>query len=144
MYALVEAIGYIAIGLIIWYAAGHRIENAATIGVVVVFIEYINKFFIPIRDLSAKYAVMQGAMAASERIFQLLDTDEYDGEIAEHDHRTAIPTSRFRRQRRAGDRASQACTSATAPSRCCAASISACRAARPSRSSARPAPASRR
>jgi ATP-binding cassette, subfamily B, multidrug efflux pump len=80
MYALVEAIGYMAIGLIIWYAAGHRIENAATIGVVVVFIEYINKFFIPIRDLSSKYAVMQGAMAASERIFQLLDTHEYDGE----------------------------------------------------------------
>src|SRR5215831_160511 len=49
------------------------------LGVVVMFVEYINKFFIPIRDLSAKYAVMQGAMAASERIFQLLDTDEYDG-----------------------------------------------------------------
>lgn len=79
MYALVEAIGYIATGLIIWWAAGHRIEDAATIGVVVVFIEYITKFFIPIRDLSAKYAVMQGAMAASERIFQLLDTEEYDG-----------------------------------------------------------------
>jgi len=80
MYALVEAIGYIAVGLIIWWAAGHRLENAATIGVVVVFIEYINKFFIPIRDLSSKYAVMQGAMAASERIFQLLDTEEYDGQ----------------------------------------------------------------
>jgi ATP-binding cassette subfamily B protein len=47
-----------------------------------VFIEYINKFFIPIRDLSAKYAVMQGAMAASERIFQLLDTCEWDGGLA--------------------------------------------------------------
>ena len=82
MYAFVEAIGYIATGLIIWYAAGHRIEDAATIGVVVVFIEYINKFFIPIRDLSAKYAVMQGAMAASERIFQLLDTQEYDGVVS--------------------------------------------------------------
>ena len=79
MYALVEAIGYIAAGLVIWWAAGHRIEDATTIAVVVVFIEYINKFFIPIRDLSAKYAVMQGAMAASERIFQLLDTEEYDG-----------------------------------------------------------------
>lgn len=79
MYALVEAIGYIAIGLSIWWAAGHRASDAATIGVVVAFIEYINKFFIPIRDLSAKYAVMQGAMAASERIFQLLDTKEFDG-----------------------------------------------------------------
>jgi len=79
MYALVEAIGYIAVGLIVWWASGHRIQDAATIAVVVGFIEYVNKFFEPIRDLSAKYAVMQGAMAASERIFQLLDTDEHDG-----------------------------------------------------------------
>jgi ATP-binding cassette, subfamily B, multidrug efflux pump len=81
MYALVEAISYIAVGLIIWYASGHRAADAATIAVVVAFIEYVNKFFIPIRDLSAKYAVMQGAMAASERIFQLLDTEEWDGGV---------------------------------------------------------------
>lgn len=79
MYAIVEAIGSMAIGVVIWYAAGHRTESIPMIGVVVVFIEYINKFFIPVRDLSQKYAVMQGAMAASERIFQLLDTDEPDG-----------------------------------------------------------------
>ncbi len=79
MYALVEAIGSMAIGLVIWFAAGHRKDDIVTIGVVVVFIDYIGRFFIPVRDLSAKYAVMQGAMAASERIFQLLDTDEPDG-----------------------------------------------------------------
>ncbi len=79
MYAIVEAIGSMAIGVVIWYAGGHRAESIPMIGVVVVFIEYINKFFIPVRDLSQKYAVMQGAMAASERIFQLLDTDEPDG-----------------------------------------------------------------
>ncbi|HTL34130.1 MAG TPA: ABC transporter ATP-binding protein, partial [Kofleriaceae bacterium] len=80
MYALVEAIGYTAVGLLVWWASGHRPQDAATIGVVVAFIAYVNdKFFPPIRDLSGKYAVMQGAMAASERIFQLLDTEEYDG-----------------------------------------------------------------
>ena len=79
MYALVEAIGYIATGLIVWYAAGHRAQDVATIAIIVGFIEYINRFFIPIRDLSSKYAVMQGAMAASERIFVLLDTHEWDG-----------------------------------------------------------------
>jgi ATP-binding cassette subfamily B protein len=79
MYAIVEAIGSVAVAVVIWYAAGHRADNVEMIGVVVVFIEYINKFFIPVRDLSAKYAVMQGAMAASERIFQLLDTEEWDG-----------------------------------------------------------------
>jgi len=79
MYAIVEAIGTVAVAVVIWYAAGHRADNIAMIGVVVVFIEYINKFFVPVRDLSQKYAVMQGAMAASERIFQLLDTQEWDG-----------------------------------------------------------------
>ncbi len=91
MYALVEGISYIAIGLIVWWAAGHRAEDIVTIGVVVVFIEYINKFFVPIRDLSAKYAVMQGAMAASERIFQLLDTEEYDGKLAADATQAAEP-----------------------------------------------------
>ncbi|HEX7841614.1 MAG TPA: ABC transporter ATP-binding protein [Kofleriaceae bacterium] len=91
MYALVTAIGYIAIGGVLWWASRHRLlplasghaseaEAAAAIGLIVLFIEYINRFFEPIRDLSAKYAVMQGAMAASERIFQLLDTDEFDGD----------------------------------------------------------------
>ena len=81
MYALVEAIGYIAIGGVLWWTSGHHAKDAATIGLIVLFVEYIGRFFEPIRDLSAKYAVMQGAMAASERIFQLLDTDERDGEI---------------------------------------------------------------
>ena len=102
MYALVEAISYIAVGLIIWYAAGHRAADAATIAVVVAFIEYVSKFFIPIRDLSAKYAVMQGAMAASERIFQLLDTEEWDGGSPEHD---AVERRARAAARRAGHRA---------------------------------------
>jgi ATP-binding cassette subfamily B protein len=79
MYALVEAIGSVAVAAVIWYAAGHRVGSIAMVGVVVVFIDYINRFFTPVKDLSAKYAVMQGAMAASERIFQLLDTKEFDG-----------------------------------------------------------------
>src|SRR6185312_14181641 len=79
MYALVEAIGRCALAGILWWAAGGAASNAALIATVVGFKEYIEKFFIPIRDLSAKYAVMQGAMAASERIFQLLDTEEFDG-----------------------------------------------------------------
>jgi ATP-binding cassette subfamily B protein len=81
MYALVEAIGYIALGGVLWWASGHHAHEIGMIGLIVLFIGYIERFFEPIRDLSAKYAVMQGAMAASERIFQLLDTNERDGEI---------------------------------------------------------------
>ncbi|MBK9031622.1 MAG: ABC transporter ATP-binding protein [Myxococcales bacterium] len=81
MYALVEAIGVIAVALVAWWAVrdlGVAADTAVTLGLVVAFLEYINKFFIPIRDLSAKYAVMQGAMASIERITELLDTAEPD------------------------------------------------------------------
>jgi len=81
MYALVEAIGVLAVALVAWWAVHDRgagVQAVATLGLVVAFLEYINKFFIPIRDLSAKYAVMQGAMAAIERITELLDTEEPD------------------------------------------------------------------
>jgi ATP-binding cassette subfamily B protein len=76
LYAMVEALSSIAIALIIWYGGGEIIRGALTFGVLVAFIQYIEKFFSPIRDLSAKYSVMQGAMAALERIFALLDTPE--------------------------------------------------------------------
>ena len=76
MYALVEAIAVVSVALIVWYASGA--EDAPSVGVVVAFIEYVRKFFIPIRDFSAKYTVMQSAMAASERIMALLDADEPD------------------------------------------------------------------
>ncbi|MFN0247626.1 MAG: ABC transporter ATP-binding protein [Kofleriaceae bacterium] len=81
MYAIVEAIESIAIGVVLWYVAGrpHDASMIETVAIIAMFIEYLRKFFIPVRDLSQKYAVMQGAMAASERIFQLLDNDEPDG-----------------------------------------------------------------
>ena len=74
LYAIVEALSSIAIALIIWYGGGQIVKGALTFGVLVAFIQYIEKFFAPVRDLSAKYSVMQGAMAALERIFALLDT----------------------------------------------------------------------
>ena len=74
LYAIVETLSSIAVALIIWYGGGEIVKGALTFGVLVAFIQYIEKFFTPIRDLSAKYSVMQGAMAALERIFALLDT----------------------------------------------------------------------
>ena len=75
LYAMVEALSSIAVALIIWYGGGEIIRGALTFGVLVAFIQYIEKFFAPIRDLSSKYSVMQGAMAALERIFALLDIE---------------------------------------------------------------------
>lgn len=76
LYAVVEALSSIAIALIIWYGGGQILQGTLTFGVLVAFIQYIEKFFAPVRDLSAKYSVMQGAMAALERIFSLLDTEK--------------------------------------------------------------------
>lgn len=80
LYAMVEALSSIAVALIIWYGGGEIVTGALTFGVLVAFIQYIEKFFTPIRDLSAKYSVMQGAMAAMERIFALLDTPTRPGQ----------------------------------------------------------------
>jgi len=82
LFAAVEALSSIAIGLIIWYGGGEIISGALTFGALVAFIQYMEKFFAPIRDLSAKYSIMQGAMAALERIFGLLDMEK-KGEITQ-------------------------------------------------------------
>ncbi len=76
LYAVVEMFSSLAIALIIWYGSGQMLQGLLTFGTLVAFIQYIEKFFGPIRDLSAKYGIMQGAMAALERIFALLDEKE--------------------------------------------------------------------
>ncbi|HSE94206.1 MAG TPA: ABC transporter ATP-binding protein [Methylomirabilota bacterium] len=73
LYATVEALGSAALALLIWYSAGRIAAETLTFGTLVAFIQYTNRFFLPIRDLGAKYTVMQAAMASSERIFGLLD-----------------------------------------------------------------------
>jgi len=83
LYAAVEALSSVAVGLLIWYGGEEIIGGFLTFGALVAFIQYIEKFFSPIRDLSAKYSVMQGAMAALERLFNLLDTSESIPEATE-------------------------------------------------------------
>jgi ATP-binding cassette subfamily B multidrug efflux pump len=75
LYAAVEALGSAALALLIWYGAGGIEAGTLTFGALVAFIQYTNRFFLPIRDLGAKYTVMQSAMAAAERIFALLDVE---------------------------------------------------------------------
>ncbi len=78
LYSIIEAVASIAIAGLIWHGGGRIVAGTLTFGVLVAFIEYLTKFFGPIRDLSAKYTIMQQAMAAAERVFGLLDTDEPD------------------------------------------------------------------
>jgi ATP-binding cassette subfamily B multidrug efflux pump len=74
LYSMVEAAGSVSLGLLLWYGGGEVLHGVIGIGTVVAFKEYIHRFFVPLRDFSQKYAVMQSAMAAAERIFQMLDT----------------------------------------------------------------------
>ena len=74
LYSMVEAAGSVSVALLLWYGGGEVLQAVIGIGTVVAFKEYINRFFVPLRDFSQKYAVMQSAMASAERIFHLLDT----------------------------------------------------------------------
>jgi ATP-binding cassette, subfamily B, multidrug efflux pump len=74
-YPVVDLLGAVAIGLILWYGGIQVLTGALTLGAVVAFIQYSERFYRPISDLSEKFNILQGAMASSERIFSLLDTE---------------------------------------------------------------------
>jgi ATP-binding cassette subfamily B protein len=97
-YPVVEILSSIAIACVIWFGGRdvlhgftvtsmvvgfspktligfHLVRNTVvTLGVLVAFMQYAQRFFRPIQDLSEKYNILQSAMAAAERIFKLLDT----------------------------------------------------------------------
>ncbi len=74
LFSLVEAVGSISIALMLWYGAVQIGMGVVALGTLVAFIEYLQKFFVPIREFGTKYTTMQSAMTAVERVFQLLDT----------------------------------------------------------------------
>jgi len=82
-FPVIELLSAVAIALIVWLGGLRIPSGALTFGVLVAFIQYAQSFFRPISDLSEKYGIMQAAMASSERIFKLLDTDERTPEGAE-------------------------------------------------------------
>ena len=73
-YPTVEFLGALAIALIIWFGGGWSLQGTLTLGSLVAFLQYSQRFFRPISDLSEKFNILQAAMASSERIFGLLDT----------------------------------------------------------------------
>jgi ATP-binding cassette subfamily B multidrug efflux pump len=73
-YPAVEFLSILAVTLILWFGGLRVMHHELTIGIVFAFIQYAQRFFRPIQDLSDKYNTLQSAMASSERIFKLLDT----------------------------------------------------------------------
>jgi ATP-binding cassette subfamily B protein len=70
LFSVVELAGGITVAILLWWGSG-----IATPGTLFVFIQWMRRFFLPLRDLSAKYSVMQSSMASVERIVQLLDRE---------------------------------------------------------------------
>jgi len=69
----VELISALAVGAIIWGGGTMMIGGAVTVGTLVAFLQYVERFYRPVRDLAEKYNILQAAMAAAERVFQVLD-----------------------------------------------------------------------
>ena len=73
-FPVLELVSALAVSLIVWYGGRQVMWTGITLGTLVAFIQYTQRFFRPISDLSEKYNILQQAMASSERIFDLLDT----------------------------------------------------------------------
>lgn len=87
----VEVVSSLGMGAVLWYGGVGILEGTLTLGVLVAFMEYLFKFFQPIRELSAQYGTLQSAMASSERIFRLLDEPIT---IANSEQSVSPPTAR--------------------------------------------------
>ena len=74
-FPIMEWIGAGTVALVLWYGGGQAIEGWIQGGVLIALLQYIPRFFWPILDISERYAILQMAMASSERIFELLDTE---------------------------------------------------------------------
>ena len=87
-YPTIEFLGALATASIIWFGGGWSLQGSLTLGSLVAFLQYSQRFFRPISDLSEKFNILQAAMASSERIFGLLDTPV----LSEYPVRGRIPT----------------------------------------------------
>jgi ATP-binding cassette, subfamily B, multidrug efflux pump len=74
-YPVVETLSSIAIACVLWYGGHSVLSGITTLGVLVAFMQYAQRFFRPIQDLSEKFNILQSAMAAAERVFKTLDTE---------------------------------------------------------------------
>lgn len=63
----------VAIALVIWYGGGRVVREMVSLGTLIAFIAYLERFFQPIRELAEKYNILQSAMAAAEKVFAVLD-----------------------------------------------------------------------
>ena len=85
-FPVIEVLTAVAMALILWYGGWQSLRGAVSVGVVAAFLQYTRRFFRPIQDLSEKYNLLQSALAAAERIFELLDTEPEIADPADPQH----------------------------------------------------------
>jgi ATP-binding cassette subfamily B multidrug efflux pump len=73
LFAAVDTVASITIGVILWAGGGEALHRAITIGTLVGFMQYAQMFFMPLREISNKYTALQSALASAERIEQLME-----------------------------------------------------------------------
>ncbi len=73
-FPFMELSGSLLLALVLWYATGQVLRDTMQWGVLVAMLQYVPRFFMPIRDIAERYATLQVAMASSERLFEILDT----------------------------------------------------------------------
>jgi len=73
---VVDILAAVALGLVLWYGGTQSLRDAVSIGTLIAFVQYVRLFFEPVRNLSDQLNALQGAVAASERLFDLLDDDQ--------------------------------------------------------------------
>ncbi|XXT19950.1 ABC transporter ATP-binding protein [Sorangium sp. So ce429] len=76
--AAIEMVSSVCIAAVLWYAGVKSLQQQISFGTLFAFVAYIDMFFVPIRDLSARYTLLQSAMSGAERIFELLDNKDED------------------------------------------------------------------
>ncbi len=76
-YPAIEFLGMLSLAMLLAYGGYRNRQGALSLGILVAFFQYGLRFFRPIQDLSEKYNILQSAMAASERVFKLLDTPSH-------------------------------------------------------------------
>jgi ATP-binding cassette subfamily B protein len=76
LFAFVDGMSHFVTAVLVAWAARPVVDGLLSFGALVAFLDYVGRFFQPIRDLSEKFATMQSGLASAERVFQLLDTDE--------------------------------------------------------------------
>lgn len=79
--AAIELVNTLCIATMLWYFGGRAVQSHVSFGTLLAFVQYIDKFFVPIRDLSSRFTQLQSAMAGAERIFQLFENTEEDAPL---------------------------------------------------------------